>query len=364
LAIFSFQNAATFIDSGLYPKWMTISLQESCAMKDALQRLIFLLLSTSVMVFFSEKTYWYAQGYVIVDLVFYYAFTVFVCFWAIDHFRVNRPSSIIMVAALYGFLVEGVLTPAMYEAGLLDPVMPAYFVGWHGLISVVFGWYSLRKWLVTGRWVKVLAGGVLFGLFWGVWSLTFWLPESIAELEQLAAQGEHFLPGIWSVREFALHALTFALMLVMAHWLLGRGFWQRSFRPSKIEIGLVLLGLAVHFGFTTLLTLPWAVFKLAAILGVVLLGLRWNRRREGDESLFAALTGTVKFSHSLALMVMPLMASLVYAFAMKIEPSQDILWFILEVIPISQVLIGGAIFLWALFSIWWPRKKLEMVETI
>ena len=83
----------------------------------------------------------YAYG----ELVLYYGIPVTVCLWNIDLFHVQRLSGVVLVGALFGFLVEGVLTPLIYEVGLLDPVMPAYFIGWHGLLSLVFGWYLIRK---------------------------------------------------------------------------------------------------------------------------------------------------------------------------------------------------------------------------
>lgn len=102
-------------------------------------RLLFVILSTATMVFFSEKAYWYPQGYALGELILFYAFPVYACFWAIAHFRVRRLPALILVAALYAFLVEGVITPVIYEAGLFDPIMPAYFIGWHGLLAVIFG---------------------------------------------------------------------------------------------------------------------------------------------------------------------------------------------------------------------------------
>ena len=70
--------------------------------------------------------------------------------------RVRRLSALVLAAALFVFLVEGVLTPAIYEAGLFDPVIPALTIGWHGLLSVIFGWYCLRKWLISGQWGRLI----------------------------------------------------------------------------------------------------------------------------------------------------------------------------------------------------------------
>jgi hypothetical protein len=333
-------------------------------MKNFLARLVFVLLSTTAMVFFSEKAYWYVQGYEIGGLILYYAFPVYACLWALDTFRVRRLSGVVLIGALFAFLVEGVLTPVIYEAGLLDPVMPAYFIGWHGLLSVILGWYLLRKWLVNGQWARVLAVGTLFGLFWGTWALTFWTPESIAEFEQLAAVGEPAIPGAWPVGDFALHAFTFAGMLLLAHWLLGYGLWQTSFQTGKTEKWGITLVLVALFGLIVLPVLPFAMFKLAIMLGILYLVLRKNRDHEPDGSLLDELAGPVKITHALSILAMPAGATLVYALAVFVQPSVEVLQGLLVGIPPFQSLTGAGVFLWALGTTLRPRRKPILAEAV
>lgn len=87
--------------------------------KPLINRIAFVLLSSTIMVFFSEKSFWYIQGYAIVELVLFYAVPVAACLWVIDFFQVQRLSGVVLVGGLFGFLVEGILTPILYEAGLL-----------------------------------------------------------------------------------------------------------------------------------------------------------------------------------------------------------------------------------------------------
>ncbi len=42
------------------------------------------------------------------------------------------------------------------EAGLLDAVMQAHFIGQHGLMSVIFSRCQLRLWLMEGRKGRIL----------------------------------------------------------------------------------------------------------------------------------------------------------------------------------------------------------------
>ncbi len=246
------------------------------------------------------------------------------------------------MAALYAFLIEGVLTLVLYEGGLLDLTMPAYFVGWHGLLSFVFGWYALRKWLVRGQWGRVLAMGFAFGLFWGLWSLTYWLPEAYEEWG-VTSRG--------SIADFALHAFTFSATLVLSHGLLGRGGWLQEFRPGRVERWVVGLILVALFTVNVLLILPLASFKLAALLGVTFLALRAGYRRGEDESVLSELAGPVKGLHLLTLLAIPITATGVYALAVIYQPPEEwIRALLLESTPFFQALVGACLFLWALLA--------------
>ncbi len=49
-------------------------------------RLIFVTLSTAIVVFFSEKAFWYPQGFILGELILFYAIPIYACLWALDHF--------------------------------------------------------------------------------------------------------------------------------------------------------------------------------------------------------------------------------------------------------------------------------------
>jgi hypothetical protein len=319
----------------------------------ALVRLGFVLLSSTVMVFFSEKVYWYPQGYAVLELILVYAMPVYICLWAVQHFRVQRFSALILIAALFGFLVEGTLTPVLYEGGPLDPIMPAYFVGWHGLLGVVYGWYALRKWLVQGRTWRLMIGSGLMGILWGAWSLTYWLPENIAEWEHLADVGEAVSGHTrWTAPEFALYALTFTGMLLLAHGLLGRGGWETTFQPGRWEIALILLGLGFFFTTQVLFVVPLGILKLITLLGIIYLGLRANKKKARSGSLLDELAGPVKLPYLLTLLVMPLTATLVYAGGTMTPPAEDLLRALMEMMVFVQAMAGGIFFVWGLIKTW------------
>ena len=124
------------------------------------------------MVTFSEHTYWPVHGYDLLGPALFYVPPSFVCLWAVEFFRVRRLAPLFLCGALYGFVVEGIITPAMYEDGLLGWFHMSYTpLAWHAPLSVMLGWYGLRKLLVSGRVLRLVALCAAFGVFWGCWSL-------------------------------------------------------------------------------------------------------------------------------------------------------------------------------------------------
>ncbi len=321
-----------------------------------LKRIAFVLLSATIMVFFSEKAFWYIQGYAIVELVLFYAIPVAASIWVIDLLQVQRFSGVVLVGGLFGFLVEGILTPVVYEAGLLDPVMPAYFVGWHGLLSLVFGWYLIRKWLIEGEQKRLFVGSMVFGLFWGLWSLNYRLPESIQEFEALVQAGEHFLPGAWPVPDFAFFTLVFTATLMAGHWLLGRNIWQSHFSMKKWEIGLLVFVMGFIYAFQVFLIVPFGFVKLSVLIALVVIPLLIQKRKDNKPSILETLKGEIRFSDTLPLLAIPLAASLVYGLAAIIPAAEDPVRFIFHSLYAIQAMVGGGVFIWAWVDSW---KKLS-----
>lgn len=209
----------------------------------------------------------------------------------------------------------------------------------------------MRKWLVRGQWPRLLAASTLVGLFWGIWSITYWLPENFEGFTR---------PGQWPLPDFALYALTFTLMLAAAHWLLGRGGWQEQFTSSRYEKWLIVAVLIFFFATLAFPGAPLGILKLAVLLATLFLPLRLNRRRAPGGTIFTELAGPVRLRHLCMLLVMPATAVSVYALAATLQPAADQIRLILELTPIIQVFVGGGVFIWALAATirpWSPKPK-------
>ncbi|MEM7800944.1 MAG: hypothetical protein AAF633_17255, partial [Chloroflexota bacterium] len=245
-----------------------------------LRRLVFTILVTFITVFFSEKAYWYPTGYPIFELILFYSPIVYASLWAIDAFKVRSLSGLILVSALYAFLVEGVFTPVLYEGGIFNPTMAAYFIGWHGLLGIIFGFYFIRRWLVNREWVRLMLGSIGFGIFWGGWSLAYWLPQYALDYEQST---------YWSPLEFGLHALVFTIMLIVAHLLLTFGSWEGNFEPTTIEKVMIVL---ILIFFYVAQSFPGAPFGLIMLIPLCLLvfAALWGQSRRFSGTVESALS--------------------------------------------------------------------------
>ena len=305
-----------------------------------LGRVAFALLSAAVVIVFSEKMFWYVTGYSFLDLLLGYFFPTFVLLWVIDAFRVRRLAPLFLAGAVFGFLAEGMLVGTIYEGGPLNWFSVSYTpLAWHAPLSVVFGWYALRRWLVAGRARALVLGCAAVGLFWGLWAMAWWLPENAAD-PALLAQGARL--GQWPAADFALHAFTFTGVLAVALWLLGRGGWS-SFRPSRVEAAVVVAGLLVFFVAGVLPAAPWAPLKLLPLLGVTLLALYVNKKREPPGSLLADVAGPVRLARLPLLLVMPAVAVAVYALAAALAPPVEVIYGITAIGGVMATAVLGAL---------------------
>jgi len=145
--------------------------------------------------------------------------------------------------------------------------------------------------------------------------------------------------------DFALRAFTFTAILALAHGLLGRGGWQPAFRPSRIEIGVVLLGLLVFFAAGIVPQYPYALLKLPLLLAIILLALNRNRQTGTGATIFEQLVGPVPLARLLALLAMPLVASLAYATLAWKRPSDDLIQTLIALPGIMIPTFAGLAFL-------------------
>lgn len=306
-----------------------------------LQGLAFVFLAALMMVTASERVYWYLGGATfesIFAIAGFYMIPALAALWALGSGPSSRMHQVILAGAVFGFVVEGVLTTVVYEDGAL-PVMAALFVGWHGLLSVVSFFYLARKWLLERRWKPLLIGVTLVGLLWGVWSIVYTLPESLEDFEETyAVMG----PG-----DFAVYALAVGVAFTIAHWLIGF-VWPQDFNPGKWgRRGIVALLLG-YSALAVLPLVPWAPLKFAVLVGGTLWLMRRSRDVTTDEpTAIQALSGRVRFRDTAVLMVMPVAAAAAYAGVWSLELSDGTVQEVFLSISVLTAIAGFVGYAWA-----------------
>ncbi|MFO8109919.1 MAG: hypothetical protein R6U17_05290 [Thermoplasmata archaeon] len=315
-------------------------------------RWIFLLSSTIIVVFFSEKMYWYIQGYSLLILILVYVVGVYIIVRAIEFFSVAKFWPFVLVAVLYPLYVEGLFTGIILQ-DITVFTMLSYFVGWHTLISVMIGWYLHRKWLINKDYFRLGLSSTLIGIFWGFWSIVYWTPRQMGpEFE------DGFRTGQWPVLEFAFLVFFLTLLYIGSHYLLGRkGIWQSEFRPSKIEDGIIF-AVILFFLIIQFIALSFLVLILLGHLCIVLLALRAYSRRKNGPTILKQLEGEVELKGTLVFFFMPLLATMVYWLFTLYRPSDEFIGSVIyDGTVFIQLILGFIFYLVAIFYTLRRAKK-------
>ena len=276
----------------------------------------FVTVSALIMVVASERIFWYytdANPLAFAELAVFYSVPVYVLFWFIARYNIDDWWALLVAVPIYGYVVEGIITPIIYSAGP-NPFFPVWFTAWHGGLGTLTVWFMLRRLLVAGRVRATLVLAVTLGLFWGTWATTMWLPENLNDPE-LAESA----PQVRSALDFARYATITSLVLAGGHWLLGRGLWVASYRPSRsvaFVVGTTCLVVAGAYSFVY----PWAAPMFVVLIGGVALVLRRNAKVANGATVFEQLAGPVSLRALSMLGALPLSAAGVYAIWTEVQP--------------------------------------------
>ena len=313
----------------------------TAAIKKWTSGFLFVFLSSLLVVTASERVYWYLGGIGFEEnivIALFYMIPTLAALWAIGSGPSSRLHQLILAGAVFGFVVEGVLTIVLYEDGPL-PVLASLFVGWHGLLSLVCFWYLARKWLLERRRRSLALGAAAVGLYWGVWSIVYRLPEATEDFDQTFAVMEPL--------DFAIYASVVGLVFAAAHWLIGF-VWPAQFRPGKWGRRGIVLSLLSYAALAVLPLVPWAPIKFAALVGGAVWLLQRSRQSTTDEpSAIEALQGRVAMSDVAILLIGPIAASLAYAGIWSLDLSDSAVSGVFATSSALQVVAGLVAFLWA-----------------
>ncbi len=304
----------------------------------------FVTVSALIMVVASERIFWYytdAGVAAFAELAVFYSLAVYALFWFIERYRVDDIWSLLVAVPVFGYVVEGIITPVIYSGGPL-PVFPVWFSAWHGGLGTLLVWFLIRRLLITARVRATLGLAIGLGLFWGTWATTMWLPENLNDPE-LAESA----PRIRSAADFFGYAVISSGVLIAAHWSLGKGLWVARYRPSRLISTLAAVGcmaVAVAYSFVY----PWAAPMFVVLMG----GVAWVLRRHATvatgPNLFEQLDGPVSLRALAMLAALPLSAGGTYALLIEIDPPEWLIRsaFMYGTIAVQSVM-AGLVMVWS-----------------
>lgn len=255
-----------------------------------------------VFMFFAERVFWSRwragvddAGSLLATWLLY-SVAAAICLVAIRTFRVRSVWAMFLVGALLGWLVEGVFTMTFFGAdGIPFPYTIAWTgLSWHALIVVVIGWYGLQLALLRSLASTLLLSTAL-GVFWGVWSI-FWDIE--APSNTMAA--------------FVIHGFAATALLIVA-FKVFHVLRSRDFDMWWIGRGSLAAVVLLYFCCVTVVRFTWlALICLPPLFALIYLGLRYNAVIETRPDFLVAADQRVPWGRSLALLMMPFVASLIH----------------------------------------------------
>lgn len=307
-----------------------------------LRTFAFVYLSAVIVVCVSERVFWFWAPGIVAHLegALFYSLPMAAVIWLMSMYRVSTGWGLLAVAPIFAYVTEGVITPILYTGGPFVPFFPAWFAAWHGLGSVVLGWYLLRKWMLAERWMPIIAASIGLGAFWGVWASTSRLPESVNDEDLIADLGELVVLG---PGRFALYAGMVTLSLAVAHLLLGF-VWPLELRVRSRSVRAI--GAVVLIGATAwTVVVPWA---LPMFLVYSWFQIRVLRRHRDDNAstqgtLLFQLRGRIRVRAATPLALIAATAATVYLMIWNVDPSDSVLNVVFYSIIAIQTLVGGVL---------------------
>lgn len=309
----------------------------------AIKKLAFVLSTGYILMFYSELVFWSRYrsesdsigGYLMTWAV--YSGTSFAFLAVVDVFKARSIWAVFLCGALYGWLTEGVIVQTMYNYEAFGFYISWTGLAWHGLISVLVGWYYVRKVLLENKPFKTVCVASAIGLFWGLWAVCWWVEEPGTS------------PGLLG---FAVFAFLSSLLIIASYWLCDTPLWK-SFATRKWQLCIVGILFVLYFACVTLPAAPIAVLILPPLLLIIWLTLRRNKHIERRGSLLEPSVGCVKARNYLCLFFMPLVATAVYGILGLLDAEVHTNW------PIAFVTTptGAVLFIVSVVKIWRARPQ-------
>jgi hypothetical protein len=272
-----------------------------------------------------------------------YSLVVGVVLRVARRFPVQGLAGLVMLGALYGWLVEGVVASTVYEQLPFSLVWTG--VAWHGLLTVVVGWWLLPTVLRAGGRRAWLACA-LVGIAWGAWSVGWWgaAPDQ---------REEAVVPGLAS---YAVFALVVSAAAALGYYLIDRLPLGPTDLRSRWGAIASIAVLAVWGGLLVVPAIPWAPLVLGPLLALAWFSLRrLSTRAPGRVAVRRELPIGVPARRLAPLALVPGSAIALYAALVPLDPGirgEGPFFLVLLLIVIVLSALGAVALGWAQWRTW------------
>ncbi|MFN8372980.1 MAG: hypothetical protein U0694_08890 [Anaerolineae bacterium] len=221
-------------------------------MRRVIINVTYALLAGYILCYYSEWMFWGGSvrpaefGEYLAAWLFY-SFATYLFLVTVYYFRVRSLWAMFLAGAVYGWLVEGVIVQTMYDDFPLN--ISTTGLSWHALISVLFGWYFLRRALRTST-AAALRVILLLALYYGLWAHGWWSEGAVHDPSTLF-----------------VYFMQLGIPLLFAYLGLER-LGDNAFRPTRWGMIVALLLLAAYYVFVTISGAAAGAADLAARAGV------------------------------------------------------------------------------------------------
>ena len=264
-------------------------------------------------------------------------------------FPVRGLPGLVILGALYGWLVEGVVAFTVYQQLPFSLIWTG--VAWHGMLTVVVGWWLLPRILRSGGW-RAWVSSALVGLAWGAWSVGWWG----------AAPDQREDPVVPDLLGYAQFVGVVSVAAILGYYLVQRVPLQGGDLRSRWGAIASVAVLGAWGAVMVLPSLPWAPLVLAPLLALVWFSLRRLAGQEppvGRTAIPEQWPSGVPARRLGPLVLVPASALALYAALIPLDAGvrgEGPFFLILLVFVIVTTLVGAVALTWSLWRTWRPRR--------
>ncbi len=297
-----------------------------------LKRLGLVLATGYIAFFFNERVFWSMPraddtglGLILGWLL--YSLFAYMCLTVLQSFKVRSVWALFLVAALFGWLIEGLYALTTFGINFPFPFsIPWTALAWHAP-AFLLGWYFMLRILTTST-LKTLFATLALGIFWGTWSLAW--PINGDDIN-FATADIYLING--------LICTTLYIIALHSYRALGIG----SFVTTNIEKSVLAVLALTLFGLWTVpgggFLLPLTVIPV--LFGLLYFALRKNKSVETEPNAFSLVDARIPFFRSLILLLAPCIAALIFNSGLYMNTN---IFYALVLTPAGTLMFGVSLY--------------------